>query len=77
MRDPNSPQTFDIARDAILATRGDIARLEASSRTDIGDVKTSIAVVQAELAIVKWMVGGIGFGMLMLILKSFVPGIGH
>ncbi len=33
-------------------------------------------MLQAELASLKWMVGGIGFGILLLLIRSFWPGLG-
>ena len=35
---------------------------------------TKISIVQAELGMLKWMIGGIGFGLLLLIVRSFWPG---
>ena len=33
-----------------------------------------MAVVRAELGMVKWIVSGVGFGDLLLVLRSFWPG---
>ena len=41
---------------------------------DLAFVKTDLAVVRAELAMVKWIVSGVGFGVLLLVLRSFWPG---
>ncbi len=41
--------------------------------SEIGALKLDVAVVKAELALVKWLVSGIGFGVLLLVLKSFWP----
>lgn len=40
---------------------------------DVGELKIGLAVVQAELAMVKWMVSGVGFGMLLLLVRTFWP----
>lgn len=40
---------------------------------ELAEVRSGVAVVKAELAMVKWMVSGIGFGVLLLVLKSFWP----
>ena len=40
---------------------------------DVGDLKIGLAVVRAELAMVKWMVSGVGFGMLLLLVRTFWP----
>ncbi len=55
-----------------LATKVDLNAL--ATKAELSEVKTTLAVVQAELALVKWLVSGIGFGVLLLVLKSFWPG---
>jgi hypothetical protein len=42
------------------------------SRFDRIDI--DLAAVKAELAMVKWIVSGVGFGVLLLVLRSFWPG---
>lgn len=37
-------------------------------------LEVKLATVMAELGMVKWIVSGIGFGVLLLVLKSFWPG---
>jgi hypothetical protein len=41
--------------------------------TELAATKLDLAVVKAELALVKWIVSGIGFGVVLLVLKSFWP----
>ena len=41
------------------------------SRFDRIDI--DLATVKAELAMVKWIVSGVGFGVLLLVLRSFWP----
>ena len=41
--------------------------------TNIQKIERELEVVKAELAIIKWLIGGIGFGVLMLLIKSFFP----
>ncbi len=41
--------------------------------SELAATKLDLAVVKAELALVKWIVSGIGFGVVLLILKSFWP----
>ena len=36
-------------------------------------VESQLETIKAELAMVKWIVGGIGFGVLLLVVKSFFP----
>ncbi|MDQ0504120.1 hypothetical protein [Xanthobacter agilis] len=33
----------------------------------------STAIVKAQIALVQWLIGGVGFGVLLLIIKSFWP----
>jgi hypothetical protein len=37
-------------------------------------VDGKLAVLQAELGTLKWMIGGVGFGLVLLIVRSFWPG---
>lgn len=37
-------------------------------------VDGKLAVLQAELGRLEWMIGGVGFGLLLLIVRSFWPG---
>jgi hypothetical protein len=37
-------------------------------------IDVDLATVKAELAMVKWIVSGVGFGVLLLVLRSFWPG---
>jgi len=41
--------------------------------SELAATKLDLAVVKAELALVKWIVSGIGFGVLLLVLRSFWP----
>ncbi len=41
--------------------------------SEIGSMKIDLAVVKAELAVVKSLISGIGFGVLLLVLRSFWP----
>lgn len=56
-----------------LATKTDLVSLKGDMRAEIEPVKLEMAGLKAELGVVKWMVGGIGFGVLLLVLKSFWP----
>jgi hypothetical protein len=40
-------------------------------KSDTTLLKSDLAVVKAELAMVKWIVSGVGFGVLLLVLRSF------
>ena len=40
---------------------------------DVGELKIGLAVVKAELAMVKWMVSGVGFGMVLLLVRTYWP----
>lgn len=50
-----------------VATKADIAELKAEIRADI-------SIVKAQIALGQWLIGGVGFGVILLILKSFWPG---
>ena len=45
----------------------------ADFRDDISDLKSDNKAIKAELAMIKWIVSGIGFGVLLLVIKSFWP----
>jgi hypothetical protein len=49
-----------------LATRADIAELKT-------ELKTDIAVLKAELGLIKWLLGSIGVGVALLLLRVFWP----
>jgi hypothetical protein len=52
-----------------MATKADIARLEARLETSIANLKTDIVAVESRL--LRWTVGtmGVGFGVTIAILK--------
>ena len=52
---------------------GEVKRGLAGVQHDVGELKIGLAVVKAELTMVKWMVSGVGFGMLLLLVRTFWP----
>ena len=42
-------------------------------KRDVGELKIEFAAVKAEVGMVKWMVSGIGAGMLLLLFRTFWP----
>ncbi len=48
-------------------------RDSVATKHDIEIVHKDIEMLRAELAMVKWLVSGIGFGVLLLVLRSFWP----
>ena len=52
----------------------DAARAIADHESRFDRVDGELKTIQVELAMLKWMVGGIGFGVLLLVLRSFWPG---
>ena len=40
-------------------------------KQEVGELKAGLAVVKTELAMVKWMVSGVGFGMALLLVRTF------
>jgi len=57
---------LDAALHDSVVTQGDL-------RSELEPIRLDLATVKAELAMVKWMVGGIGFGVLALVIKGFIP----
>jgi hypothetical protein len=57
--------------------RSDMDLRSTSLRAEIdrrfAAVEGKIAVLQAEIASLEWMVGGVGFGILLLVVRSFWP----
>lgn len=41
---------------------------------EVARLQIGLARVEAELGMVKWIVSGVGFGVLLLVLRSFWPG---
>jgi hypothetical protein len=41
---------------------------------ELARLQIGLARAEAELGMVKWIVSGIGFGVLLLVLRSFWPG---
>ena len=63
-----------VLMDAHFATRRDTDKLGlAEVKRDIEELKLGLAVVKAELTMVKWIVSGVGFGMLLLLIRTFWP----
>jgi hypothetical protein len=60
------PSVHTIAMDSQLATRSDINQLERELRSDVN-------LLERERLIVKWMVGLVLGGIVMLVLKAFFP----
>ena len=52
---------------------GDLTHKVGGLTQDVGELKIGLAVVRAELTMVKWMVSGVGFGMLLLLVRTFRP----
>lgn len=63
----------DKARAAATALADYDTRFDRIDR-DLAALRAELAVVKAELAMVKWVVSGVGFGVLLLVLRSFWPG---
>jgi len=71
-------------REEIGGVRGEIGGVRGEIggvREEIGGVRGEVqnldkrlAVVEGELEIIRWIVGGVGFGILLLVIRSFWPG---
>ena len=59
--------------EALAEEQGVMVDTHLATKQDMGELKTGLAVVKAELAMVKWMVSGVGFGMLLLLVQNFWP----
>ena len=65
-----------VLMDAHFATRRDTDEFKLGLpevKRDIEELKLGLAVVKAELTMVKWIVSGVGFGMLLLLIRTFWP----
>ncbi len=54
--------------DAQLATKSDISHLG----NELTQLDKRLAVVETELTSIKWMVGSVGMGVLLLVIKTFL-----
>lgn len=57
-----------------LATKGDLREVETNLTDNIKTLDKRLAVVERELEIVRWIVSGVGFGVLLLVIRGFWPG---
>lgn len=79
---------FRELRSGLHELESGVRELEANVREEIGGVRGEIggvrgevqnldkrlAVVERELEIIRWIVGGVGFGVLLLVIRSVWPG---
>lgn len=42
-------------------------------KTDTGDLKADMRVLKAGLGMIKWLLGGLGFGIVLLLIRTFWP----
>lgn len=42
------------------------------TKTDLKPLETDIAIMKAELGMIKWMMGGTVFGIFLLVVKTFL-----
>ncbi|MGH8645196.1 MAG: hypothetical protein ACREX4_12310 [Gammaproteobacteria bacterium] len=57
-------------REEIAGVREEIGGV----RREVQNLDKRLAVVERELEIIRWIVGGVGFGVLLLVIRSFWPG---
>ena len=60
-------QDVAVLKKDMVAVKQDVAVL----KKDMVAVKQDVAVLKAEFIMVKWLVSGVGFGMIALLLKTF------
>lgn len=64
-------------REEIGGVRGEIGGVReeiGGVRGEVQNLDKRLAVVERELEIIRWIVGGVGFGILLLVIRSFWPG---
>jgi hypothetical protein len=61
------------ALDSTLATRGDLQMLEKALHTDMERLYHKLIEHDGEFKTIKWMLGIIVGGIVMLVLKAFFP----
>jgi chromosome segregation ATPase len=59
--------------DVELDLTAHIAESKAELKQEIGAVRERLSSVEAGLRYLQWSIGSVGFGVLLLILKSFWP----
>jgi len=68
-------ELYDALKDAgaseEAAKKAATAIADYNSRFD--SIDRGLVALQTELAMLKWLVGGIGFGVLLLVIRSFLP----
>lgn len=57
------------SEEAATAAAEELANYEARFNA----IDANLEVLKAELGLVKWIVSGIGFGVLLLVIRSFWP----
>jgi hypothetical protein len=75
LREAGVPEQQAEVQASVLAEALATSRNELATRADLEnlrvELKAEISVVKAELAMIKWLVGGCGFGILLLIVRTF------
>lgn len=61
---------------ALDAALHDSVVTKSDLRSELEPLRIDLATAKAELTMIKWMIGGVGFGVLALVIKSFIP-LGH
>ncbi|MBT4330030.1 MAG: DUF1640 domain-containing protein [Gammaproteobacteria bacterium] len=68
-----APELADALAEAQKDSLSGILDTQLASKKDITQIDKRLAVVETELSSVKWMVGSIGIGVLLLVVKTFLP----
>ena len=68
-----APELADALAEAQKDSLSGILDTQLASKKDIPQIDKRLAVVETELSSVKWMVGSIGIGVLLLVVKTFLP----
>ena len=68
-----APELADALAEAQKESLSEILDAQLASKEDIAQLDKRLAVVETELSSIKWMVGSIGIGVLLLIVETFLP----
>jgi hypothetical protein len=74
----NTDERFDRVDAKLGALDARLATVQAELVAKLARLEAEFGIkhakVEAELGMVKWIVSGVGFGVLLLVLRSFWPG---
>lgn len=72
--DTSELATQSTLRAVEIGLKEDFRKVEIGLKEELKALDIRLAVVERELEIVRWIVSGVGFGVLLLVIRSFWPG---